>query len=455
MTVQSLPFIPPAPTVHPKNLPVWRLLWNLTRSSISVWPDYAFDALYIRNSVMGFKTIVVSDPAGVRHVMTANAANYRRPPAVTRFARPLGGSGLFLAEGADWRRQRRLLAPTFTPFSIGLLLPHFRDAGLHLLHSAERSPRANLSKAFQDTALEAVLRALFSMPESSDRETLTHMVREYADGPGRPNLFDVFSTSDDSFAFANGKRARFQKRWSAAIDQIISQRKASPTKAGNRDLLDLLLTLKDADSGEALSDAEIRDQCATMFFAGSETTARLMFWASYLLAMDPEEQASAHKEITAFPPDRISGLDDLQNWQRLRNVLLEALRLYPPAPHIFRDAIGPDDICGESIGANTQVLMSPWVMHRHRRFWDRPIAFLPGRFAGKTAPWTQTPAYIPFGAGPRICIGLSFALSEAQIVMAQLLSRYRISLPDGRPVVPVGHVTIEPSYEPMFRLDAV
>ena len=247
MTVQSLPFIPPAPTVHPKNLPVWRLLWNLTRSSISVWPDYAFDALYIRNSVMGFKTIVVSDPAGVRHVMTANATNYRRPPAVTRFARPLGGSGLFLAEGADWRRQRRLLAPTFTPFSIGPLLPHFRDAGLHLLHSAERWPRANLSKAFQDTALEAVLRALFSMPESSDRETLTHMVREYADGPGRPNLFDVFSTSDDSFAFANGKRARFQKRWSAAIDQIISQRKASSIGAGNRDLLDLLLILKDAE----------------------------------------------------------------------------------------------------------------------------------------------------------------------------------------------------------------
>ena len=197
MTVQSLPFVPPAPAVHPKNLPVWRLLWNLTRSSISVWPDYAFDALYIRNSVMGLKTIVVSDPEGVRHVMTVNAANYRRAPAVTRFARPLGGSGLFLAEGADWRRQRRLLAPTFTPASIGLLLPHFRDAGLHLLLSVGRSPSANLSKAFQDTALEAVLRALFSMPESSDRQTLSHLVREYADGPGRPNLFDAFAKSEE------------------------------------------------------------------------------------------------------------------------------------------------------------------------------------------------------------------------------------------------------------------
>jgi cytochrome P450 len=455
MTVQSLPFVPPAPTVHPKDLPVWRLLWKVTRSTLSIWPDYAFDTLYVRNSVMGVETILVNDPEGVRHVLTTNAANYRRPYSVTRVVRPLVGSGLFLAEGADWRRQRRLLAPTFTPASIGLLLPHFRDAGLHLLVAIEKSPRANLSKAFQDAALEAVMRALFSMPESGDREKLGQMAREYLEGPGRPTLFDGFSKSEYSFAFANGKRARFQKHCFAAIDQIISRRKASPRKGGHRDLLDLLLSRRDAETGEALSDAEIRDQCATMFFAGSETTARLMFWASYLLAMDPEEQASVRKEIAAFAPDRIIGLDDIQNWQRLRCVLLETLRLYPPAPHIFRDANGSDDICGENIGTNTKVWMSAWVMHRHRRFWDRPTTFLPGRFAGKTAPWTQMPAYIPFGAGPRICIGLSFALSEAQIVMAQLLSRYKISLPGARPVLPIGRVTIEPSHEPLFRLDAV
>jgi cytochrome P450 len=455
MTAQSLPFVPPAPTVHRKNLPVWRLLWNATRSSLSIWPDAVFDALYVRNSVMGLKTIVVSDPEGVRHVMTANAANYRRPHLVTRASRPIVGSGLFLAEGADWRRQRRLLAPTFTPASIGLLLPHFREAGLHLLRSVEKSPRANLSRAFQDTALEAVLRALFSLPESGERTKLSDMARWYVDGPGVPNLFDAFATSESAFGFANGKRARFRKHWSAAIDALISERRASPVKTTHRDLLDLLLNLSDAETGAALSDAEIRDQCATMLAAGSETTARLMFWASYLLAMDPEEQASVREEIAAFPPERISGLADLQNWRRLRNVLLEALRLYPPLPHIVRHAIGPDDICGEKIVADTQVYVSPWVMHRHRRFWDRPTAFLPGRFAGKLAPWTQTPGFVPFGAGPRFCIGLSFALSEAQIVVAQLLSRYRIGLPDAPPVMPIGRVTIEPSYEPSFRLDPV
>jgi cytochrome P450 len=208
--------------------------------------------------------------------------NYRHPYSVTRVARPLVGSGVFLAEGADWRRERRLLAPTFTPASIGLLLPHFRDAGLHLLRSIERSSRANLSKAFQDTALEAVLRALFSLPESGEREKLSHLARGYIEGSGQPTLVDGFAKSEGTFAFANVRRARFQKVWHAAIDQIISRRRASPIAATHRDLLDLLLGVRDAETGAALSDAEIRDQCATMFFAGFETTARLMFWASYL-----------------------------------------------------------------------------------------------------------------------------------------------------------------------------
>lgn len=454
MTAQTLPFVPPAPAVHAKDLPVWRLLWNVVRSSLSIWPDYAFEKLVIRNRVLGIDSVVVNDPEGVRHVLAANAKNYRRPFSITRVARPLLGSGLFLAQGADWRRQRRLLAPVFTPAAIGLFAPHFREAGLHLMRSLEKSSQANLSAAFQDTALEAVLRALFSLPESSERGKLGHMVRFYVEGPGRPTLFDGFAKSENAFAYANLGRARFQKRWRAAIDQVIAQRKASPARAACADLLDLLLSIRDSETGEVLPDDEIRDQCATMMFAGSETTARLMFWACYLLSMDPGEQARVREEIAAFPPERLEGVEDVRNWPRLRNVLLETLRLYPPVPVLVRLAIGQDEICGERVSPDTQVWISPWVMHRHRRFWDRPTAFLPDRFAGGAAPWTQIPAFIPFGAGPRICIGFSFALMEAEMVMARLLSRCRISLPDARPVLPVARVTTEPSHEPLFRLDA-
>jgi hypothetical protein len=172
--------------------------------------------------------------------------------------------------------------------------------------------------------LEAVLRALFSLPESDNREKLHHIVRDYIEGPGRPTLIDGFSKSENTFAFANAKPARFQKYWRAAINLIISRRKASATAPGHRDLLDLLLNVRDAETGEALSDGEIRDQCATMFFAGSETTARLLFWACYLLAMDSEEQTRVREEVIAFRPERIDGPDYLQNWRWLRNMLLEA-----------------------------------------------------------------------------------------------------------------------------------
>jgi cytochrome P450 len=455
MIARISPFIPPAPVVYKKDLPLWRLLWNAAHSSLAIWPDHAFEALIAKDRVMGIETMLVNDPEAMRYVLTTNSANYQRPCSVRRVARPLGGAGLFLAEGVDWRRQRRLLAPTFTPASISLLLPHFQEAGLHLLRSIENTAQVNLSKAFQETALEAVFRALFSLPENTARDKLSHFVRDYVEGPGRPSLFDAFAKREDAFAFTNGKRERFQGAWFAAIEAIIAERKAQPKRADHRDLLDQLLSLKDADTGETLSNTEIRDQCATMFFAGSETTARLLFWASYLLTQDIDEQANLRAEIVAFPPEHVRNLRDIQNWPRLQNVLMETLRLYPPLPHIVRDAIDTDVVGGEKIVAKTQVWVSAWVMHRHRRFWDQPTAFIPERFAGKAAPWTQMPAFIPFGAGPRTCIGLSFALSEVQIVLATLLGRYRISLPDAKPVLPIGRTTIEPSYELKFRLEAV
>ena len=444
--------MPPAPKVLAKEKPLWLMLWDVSHSSLSIWPDYAFDTLFERYERWGFRAVLVNDPEGVRHVLT-DIANYRKPHAFRRLLRPLGGAGLFLTDGAVWRRQRRALAHTFTPANVGVLLPHFHDAGVHLLSSVENTKEINLSKVLQDTALEAVLRALFSMADSDAREKLHAMVRHYVEGPGRVTVFDALAKNEDSFAFANGKRNRFQKAWSSKIDEIVTERKSLPKTARSRDLLDLLLDLRDPDSGEALSVAEIRDQCATMLAAGSETTSRLMFWACYLLANDRGEQRRVHDEIAAFPPERVQVLDDLQNWPRLRNVLLEALRLYPPVAHFRRDVLSPDEICGEKVTPNMQVVISPWVLHRHRKFWDRPTAFIPDRFAGKAAPWMQMPAFLPFGGGPRVCIGLSFALAEAQIVLACLLMRYKIGLTKSEPVLPVGRVTIQPSYEPAFRLE--
>src|SRR6266480_152899 len=169
MPPHSQPIIPPAPYVHAKDLPGWRLLLEFNRNTVSTMPDYAFDVLISRRRVFGLDSLLVSDPDGVRHVLATAAAKYTRLMAFYRVFRPLGGDGVFLAEGAEWRRQRRMLASLFMPTSVGLLLPHFTEAAGDLVRQIEDRPEANLSAAFQEATLEAVLRALFSLPDSSQR----------------------------------------------------------------------------------------------------------------------------------------------------------------------------------------------------------------------------------------------------------------------------------------------
>ncbi|MBO0751265.1 MAG: cytochrome P450 [Bradyrhizobiaceae bacterium] len=445
--------VPPAPPVHSKNLPAVRLLLQSIRNICAIWTDDAFDAAFLRRRVFGIEGVLVNDPQGVRHMMAANAANYVRPAMLPRIFRPVGGRGVFLAEGTEWRRQRRLLSPSFTPVHVNILVPHFIAAGRDLIRQIAGQRHVNLSDAYQVAALNAALRALFSMPDREERDLLAGLVRRYVTGPGRPQVFDAFARSETSFAFALGPRRSFQTRWFAAVGAIVTARQSASREESHRDLLDLLIAARDPQTGGPLAADEVRDQCATMIFAGYETTARLLFWASYLLTLDHGEQERLRAEVAAFPPERVATLDDLNHWPRLRLVLLEAMRLYPPVPILVREPIEDDVIMGEAVRRGVQVYVSPWVLHRHRKHWQYPTAFMPDRFAGQTSPFTAGGAYLPFGAGPRICIGAAFSLCEAQIMLATVLHRYTLAIASDRPVMPVGRLTIQPSHAPMFRLE--
>lgn len=453
MDALARPIVPPAPYVHTGELSTPRLVIETLKNTLGNWSEVAFTELSGRRKVLGVDSMMVNDPAAIRHVLQTNMANYVRPMASVRPVKPLAGAGVLLSEGGEWRRQRRMLAPAFTPGSVQGLLPHFHAAAEGLVGRLEARSRVNLSEAFHEAALDAVLRALFSLSVDGRRE-LAQRVRDYLAGPGRPTIFDGYARTEDDFGFALGPRRRFQRAWFAEVDRIVADRKAAAAHDGHRDLLDLLLAARDPETGEPLSDAEIRDQCATMLLAGFETTSRLLFWSSYLLALDTAEQARLRQEAAAYDPSRVTTLDDIQHWPRLRQVLLEAMRLYPPVTLIIRQALGPDVVCGESFGKGMLLWMSPWVIHRHRRYWDNPTAFMPDRFAGKTNPWVTEPAFMPFGGGPRICIGASFAMAEASIILATMLSRFEWSLDDPRTVLPVGGVTTAPNIEPWFRVEA-
>jgi cytochrome P450 len=188
-----------------------------------------------------------------------------------------------------------------------------------------------------------------------------------------------------------------------------------------------------------------------MLAAGFETTSRLLFWAAYLLALDPVTQERVRAEALAFPAERVASLDDLKAWPLLRSVLFETLRLYPAAPLIARSAVEADEVLGCAVAPGCMVTISPWLIHRHRKLWDAPTAFRPERFLDQPHPW-GIEAFLPFGAGPRVCIGAGFALAEAQIILASLLARFRIGMASDRPVLPKASITLGPDHEPDFTL---
>lgn len=450
MPGQPGPLTLPVPLPPEQPLPAWQVFRLIRRNVIATWPRAAYEEMVVRRRLFGTDTLIVSDPTVVRHVLTGNAANYERPLSIRRPLRPALGNGVLLSEGDAWRRQRRMLAPLFTPQHVSGLLPHFAAAGAGLLgHTG--GARVNLADLLQRAALDAVCRALFSLPaEAAGAAGLPELIREFLDGVGRITIWDILARGEGDFAWFLRARVAFAARWRAGIDAVITARAALPPGAAQRDVLQLLQDARDPQGGGALSADEIREQVATLLAAGFETTARAMFWTVYLLSFDSPAQAEIRGELAAFPPEEARTLADLGRWPALRRAFLEALRLYPTAPFISRVARGADRLGEIAIDRGAVVLACPWIIHRHRRFWESPDAFLPARWVGREE---QTgPHYLPFGAGPRICLGAVFAQAEAMMLLGMLLARFEIVLDDARPVLPQVVLTIVPSVEPWFRL---
>jgi cytochrome P450 len=440
----------PVPVPPEHDLPAWQVFRLLRRNIIATWPRAAYEEMLVRRRLFGTDTLIVNEPGLVRHVLSGNAANYERPLSIRRPLRPTLRNGVMLSEGADWRRQRRMLAPLFTPQHVGRLLPHFAVAGAGL-QGLGTGERVNLAGLLQRTALDAVCRALFSVSaEAVDAAGLPGVIREFLDGVGRTTIWDVLARSETDFAWSMRGRLDLAARWYAGIDAVIEARRALPPAAAGRDVLQLLRDARDPEGGGALSEEEIREQVATLLAGGFETTARAMFWTVYLLCFDRPAQAEIRAELAVFPPEQVQTLADLARWPALRRAFLEALRLYPTLPFISRVARGPDRLGDAAIGRGAVVLVCPWTIQRHRRFWEAPDSFMPERWRGRE---DQTgPHFLPFGAGPRICLGAAFAQTEAMVLLAMLLSRFEIVLDDDRPVLPQAVLTTVPGVEPWFRL---
>ncbi len=446
-----VPLVPPSPPRAPQTMTAFGRMAAMRKSAIGTWGQRAYEEDLIQGRFFGRSSFILNTPDAIRHVLVDNYENYTRTPAAFRVLRPVLGEGLLIAEGRAWKHQRRTLAPAFTPRAVATLVPHMiaaTDDVIAKLGGRSGEP-VDLREAMQRMTLEIAGRTMFSFGMDRHGAALRDFVMEYGARLARPHFLDMLLPlswpSPQDFA-----RARFRRRWTRFVAMLMAERRAAGKNenAPRRDLFDLMDAARDPETGQSFTDAQLGDQVATMILAGHETTATTLFWALYLLALDPATQDEVADEVRGSTVD---GTLELERLKFTRAVIDETMRLYPPAFLIARAAAAPDEIAGMPVRAKDLILIAPWLLHRHEKLWREPNAFIPKRFMAPSPPPDRF-AYLPFGVGARVCIGAHFALVEATLALAKLVGAFRITLLDREPVMPIGVVTTQPDRSPMFEI---
>jgi cytochrome P450 len=308
----------------------------------------------------------------------------------------------------------------------------------------------NLLATMQTLALDIAGRSMFSLEMDQYGAAMRRMLTEFSEKYAQPRMLDMLLPPSIPSPTDIG-RMRFKRRWMGLMETILSSRLATPQPETPRDLFDLLRAARDPETGAGFSPAQLRDQVATLILAGHETTAVTLFWALIMLAEAPDEQDWLAREAAKATIEPESAYATAATLHRTRAVVNETMRLFPAAFTIVREAIAADRIGDLMLPPRTVIMIAPWVLHRHHALWQDPDLFRPARFMpDQPAPPRFT--FMPFGAGPRICVGAQFAMTEAVLVLAALVGRFRITRIGTRPVVPVGIVTTQPDHPAEVRL---
>ena len=442
----TLTFRPSAPYPLEKPLgPIARIA-TMLRNPIEIWTRTHYERpVSVGRSIFG-DSAVVCDPAGVRRIFLDNVANYRKDDLQLRLLRPGLGNGLLTSEGDDWRAQRRSLAPLFTPRQVAgfadAMAAATRQGVERLSQCTDR--RLDMSSEMARMTLEILEHTLFSSGLGRDTSEFQNALTRYLHTFARINLLDLLGLPP--FLAQFGRRGgRDLLDWiETAVEDMVGARRALIAQGVTppTDILTLLLAALDPETGRGMSEQQLRANIVTFVSAGYETTANALTWTFYLLSQAPEWRERVEAEADAQLSGAMHSLTE--RMPVTKAVLEESFRLYPPAALLTRTAVGADEIGGKTIRAGTLVTVSPFLLHRHHTLWERPDQFDPERFMGANRDRIDRFAYIPFGAGPRVCIGMGFAMQEAMIVLAHLSRAFRFELVPGHVVKPVQRITLRP-----------
>ncbi|MDE2577476.1 MAG: cytochrome P450 [Hyphomicrobiales bacterium] len=441
-------FRPPAPAPRKKPLGFFGMLHTLRNNPIEIWTEDHFrKTVLIGSSAFGVRA-VINDPAAVKRIFLDNAANYPKDELQLRVLRPGLGRGLLTAEGEDWRAMRRALAPLFTPRQVAAFAPAMDAAVCDCVENIRKKRDGRVLDMSQEMArltLAALERTLFSTGLGRNADEFQRAVTAFLDTAGRLDPLDLLGLPD--FLPRIGRmRGRKTIEWFAqTVRDIVETRRAliASGKPAPRDILSLLLEAQDPESGKGLSEEDLYANIITFINAGHETTANALTWTLYLLSQSPQWLERVETEAAeALANGAIETLAD--RMPVAKAVLEESMRLYPPAAILTRGVLKAEELAGVTVPPGAIVTVSPYVLHRHQTLWRDPDRFDPTRFLPENRESIDRFAYIPFGAGPRICIGMGFAMQEMSIALARLTSAFRFELQPGHTVKPMQRITLRP-----------
>jgi cytochrome P450 len=375
-------------------------------------------------------------PSHVQHVLQDRQSNYRKIPVYNDKLKRIAGESVLTSEGDVWRQHRRLIQPAFHAQRLAALGPAMTDATLAMLRRwepyAERGEPLDVAAEMMRLTLTIVARTLFAADLSHDVGVIARAVTAELEDTDR--RMRAFVELPEWLPLPSQRKTRAARgTLDAIVSRIIAERRACA--AGGDDVLSLLLQARDG-AGQPLSDPQLQDEVRTLLLAGHETTAVALGWIWYLLSRHPDVARRLRAELASVLAGRTPTVDDLPRLSYTRMVLEEAMRLYPPAWLIGRSPRADDEIAGYRIPAGSGVFLCVYLTHRHPAFWENPEGFDPSRFAPERAAGRSRFAYVPFGGGPRQCLGGGFAMMEAVLILATVAQEFRLHLVPGRPVVP-------------------
>jgi cytochrome P450 len=413
-------------------------------TTIGAWQRYGD---VVRYRYLGpFFGVMLFRPEHVKHVLQENHRNYRKTPLLLNRFREVVGNGLFTSEGDEWLRQRRTLQPAFHRQRIQAFASTMVSETETMLARWEVPARTgvviDVLPEMRRLVMRIVARSLFGAELGSEVDDIGRSVLTLLEWTSR-RLYLVFDPFGD---LPLPPRRSFERNLAAVrryTQRFIDLRRASPTE--HHDLLAMLLEAHDPETDVGLSDTEVHDQVMTIFLAGVDTTVNLLGWTWHVLSTHPECAQRVRGELQSVLNGRAPVIEDLPRLPYTSMVLEETMRLYPPAWATTRITVSDDEIDGYRMRSGESVLLSQWVTHRLPEFWDNPEGFDPERFTPERSKNRPRFAYFPFGGGPRQCIGNTFAMMEAQIIVATILQRYRLDLAPGAVIRPKPVIGLRPA----------